>query len=146
MLLESALAYLSMGICVIATDENKRALFPWKRYQGEMMTAEEITRQLTHPKAASIAAICGKISGNMEVIDVDCKNDTEGSLFNRLCDNIPSEILDKLHIVKTKSGGYHIYFRCEKIEGNQKLASRLPTLDEKSRTPGVSQIVLIETR
>lgn len=145
-LIAAAHKYIAAGISVIAVDDNKRALFPWKKYQEEIISPDEITRQLNHPKAAGLAIICGKISGNLEVLDIDQKNDPNKELFEKIIDNISDNILDKLCIVKTRSGGFHIYFRCSEISGNQKFASRPPSADELKDTPHLSQVVLTESR
>lgn len=48
-------------------------------------------------------------------------------------DNLP-ELYSRLVIAHTKSGGYHIYYRCSSIAGNLKLSTKL------------NREVLIETR
>ena len=142
----AAKKYLYQNINVIATDASKRALFQWKEYQHRMISIEELQTQFCHPKAAGIAAICGKISGGLEVIDVDSKNDVTGKLFDNITDNIDSSLLDKILFIKTKGGGYHLYYRCEQIAANQKLAMRPPTPQELADSPHLKQVVLIETR
>lgn len=145
-MLKSAKWYTSQGCSVIATGDNKRAIMPWKDYQQRIATSEELTAQFTHEKAKGLAVICGAVSGNLEVIDIDLKNDTTGDLMVRIVDSIPNEIFAKLWQVKTKSGGFHLYYRCEIIEGNKKLASRPANENELKENPHVKQIVLIETR
>lgn len=132
------------GLSVIATGDNKRAIMPWKEYQNRIATDEELTLQFSHPKCKGLAVIAGAVSGGLEIIDVDLKYDISGDLWQRLCDAAP--IINDLYIVKTKSGGYHIYYRCEVIEGNQKLANRQPTDEERKDTPHLKIVVLIETR
>lgn len=142
----AAQKYLSQNINIIATDNSKRALFQWKEYQNRLITMDEITRQFAHQKAAGLAVVCGGVSGNLEVIDVDSKNDVTGKLFDNIISNINDSLLDKLLMIKTRSGGYHLYYRCEKIAGNQKLAMRAATKDELVESPHLKQVVLIETR
>lgn len=145
-LIDAAKEYTKRNISVVATDDNKRALFQWKEFQSRIITDEEIEKQFSHFKCAGIAVICGEVSGNLEVIDIDCKNDLSGKLYENICDNIPEELFKKLKIVRTKSLGYHFYYRCEIIEGNQKFAMRLPTAEELKETPHLKQIVLVESR
>jgi hypothetical protein len=52
----------------------------------------------------------------------------------------------KLLIVTTVSNGFHIYYRCEQIQGNQKLANRPATPEELKENPNLKEFVLIETR
>jgi len=96
--------------------------------------------------AKGIAVICGAVSGNLEVIDIDCKY---GIKYEDYADAIKAanrDLFSRLLIIQTKSNGYHIYYRCELIEGNQKLAERPATDDELHQNPNAKQFVLIETR
>ena len=54
-------------------------------------------------------------------------------------------IINRLLIEKTRSGGFHVVWKCEVIEGSQKLAERPSTEEEKARKPNQTY-VLIETR
>lgn len=110
------------------------------------MTTDEINKSFGYSTVSGIAVICGKVSGNLEVIDIDTKNDVTGTLYQTIVDNIPDSLLSKLKIVQTKSGGYHFYYKCAKIEGNQKFAMRAATESELKHTPHLSQVVLIESR
>lgn len=146
-LLLAAKKYIKAGLSIVVTDHNKRALFPWKQYQSEIITVDHFNEQLSHEKAAGIAIICGAVSGGLEVVDVDLKNDITGNLWNRLFDEITdANLISKLKIAKTKSGGYHLYYRCEDIQGNQKLALRPATEQELKDNPQLKQVVIIETR
>jgi Bifunctional DNA primase/polymerase, N-terminal len=147
MLLEASKKYLKNGLSVVATDANKRSLLPWKKYQSEQITENDLQEQLSHPKAAGLAIICGAVSGGLEVIDVDLKNDITGTLWSRLFDALhDAKLFDLLKVAKTKSGGYHLYYRCEEIEGNKKLALRPATPPELKDNPQLKQVVIIETR
>jgi hypothetical protein len=97
-------------------------------------------------KAKGIAVICGAVSGNLEVIDVDCKYGIKWEEYEAKILDAHPELYGRLKIIRTKSNGYHIYYRCESIEGNQKLAERPATDDEKFINPNAKQFVLIETR
>lgn len=143
-MLKSALFYLKNNVSVIATGDNKRAIMPWKEYQSRFATEQELSVQFNHERCKGLAVICGAVSGGLEVIDVDLKYDVSGNLWERLKESCP--IINDLYVVQTKSGGYHIYYRCEQIEGNQKLANRPPTEQEKKDTPHLKEVVLIETR
>jgi hypothetical protein len=146
-LLKAANKYIQVGLSVVATDANKRALFSWKKYQQQIISSAEISEQLSHAKAAGLAVICGTVSGGLEVVDVDLKNDISGTLWQRLFDALADAGLIKLlKIAKTKSGGYHLYYRCEVIEGNKKLSLRAATPAELKDNPQLKQVVIIETR
>ena len=135
-IIQKAKEYSRAGVSIIPTTADKRpALREWTSYQSNIMTEEEIDTLFTG--AVGLGIVCGKVSGGLEVIDVDTKHDTTGTLweeFSRLLeDNLP-ETYKELIIAQTKSGGYHIYYRCDTIEGNKKLANKL------------NKEVLIETR
>jgi len=75
-----------------------------------------------------IGIICGAKSGSLECFDFDNHaGDATINLAKYL--DIPEvkEIYEKhkFPIEKTISGGYHILIRCEHVEGNRKLASKL---------------------
>lgn len=143
----ASLKYIKAGLCVVATDSNKRALFPWKTYQSEMITPDGIAGQLTHEKAAGLAVICGAVSGGLEVVDIDTKNDITGSLFDKIREAMTDAGLwDKFVVISTRSGGYHLYYRCELVEGNQKLAMRPATPEELKANPQLKHVCLVETR
>jgi len=80
-----------------------------------------------------VGLVCGKLSGGLEVIDVDSKYDLTGRLFDnykRLINEADKTLLSRLVVQKTKGGGFHLIYRCSKIAGNLKLANR-PTTDEE---------------
>lgn len=83
----------------------------------------------------AVGLVCGTPSGGIEVIDVDEKYSLDGKLFERYKTAIhlaDKNLLKKLVVQKTKSGGYHLIYRCQKISGNLKLANR-PTTDEEKK-------------
>ena len=145
-LIESAKNYLKLNYSVIPTDNTKRSLFAWKKYQNEKIKEEEIETMFSHKKCQGIAVICGKVSENLEVIDVDCKNGVSFKDYAQEIRKVSEELYNKLTVIETKSGGYHIYFRCDYIEGNQKLAKRYANEDELKENPNIKELVLIETR
>lgn len=87
--------------------------------------------------AKAIGLVCGRISGNIEAIDFDIKYDLTGRLmkdYTNVVNQIDPTIIPNVVIQKTKSGGYHFIYRCSFIEGNQKLANRYTTNEEKQAT------------
>lgn len=84
-----------------------------------------------------VGVVCGASSQGLQVIDIDCKYDLTGRLFEqykRLINEVSPDLLKKLVVQKTKNGGYHFIFRCPEISGNQKLANRPTTEEEKRKT------------
>lgn len=145
-LIHEAKKLLSKGINVIAVDGHKKAAFAWKAFTEDLIAETTLINQINSEKAEGIAVICGGVSGGLEVIDFDLKYDISGDLMARYNSLIPEELLKKLYIVRTKSNGFHYYYRCEVVEGNKKLAARPATPEELKDTPHLKQLVLIETR
>ena len=99
------------------------------------MWDEEIDNSFIH-----VGIVCGKISGGLEVVDIDTKYDDKGTLverYKKLIDFQKKGLWDRLTISETRSGGLHLLYRCDKIGNNMKLAERVE---------GDSTLVLIETR
>lgn len=135
---DRAKEYLKAQLSVIPTKEDKLPALPtWKPYQSQRIKEEEVESLFSGSNVKGLAIICGAISGSLEVIDVDTKHDTTGALWSDLRglieDNLP-ELYKRLVIAQTKSGGYHIYYKCSSIAGNLKLATKQ------------NREVLIETR
>jgi len=144
-MIKAANYYTKQGFSVIPIGENKRAVFPWTEFQSSIMNDATIQHQFTNDRCKNIAIIGGGVSGGLEIIDVDLKYDVSGNLWQRLQDAM-ADLMPLLYVVRTKSGGYHLYYRCEEVQGNQKLAMRNATKDELKETPHAKEIVLIETR
>ena len=137
--------YLELGLNCIAVNEHKRAIFQWKDFQSRMITRLEFEAQMSDPKAKGVAVICGAVSGGLEVIDIDTKYQTY-DLWEKIKERLHEGIFAKLHIVKTRNGGYHLYYRCEVVEGNSKLANRPATPEEIKANPHLKTLTIIETR
>jgi hypothetical protein len=144
-MIKAANYYTKQGFSVIPIGENKRAVFPWTEFQSKIMDDGTIKAQFTNERCKNIAIIGGGVSGGLEIIDVDLKYDVSGTLWERLKESL-TDLMPLLYVVRTKSGGYHLYYRCEVVEGNQKLAMRHATKEELIDTPHAKEIVLIETR
>jgi hypothetical protein len=148
-LLNAAKLYAKNGLSVIATDAVKRSLFGWKKYQADIATEDELQSMFSNNRAVGVAIICGEVSGNLEVIDVDCKYDLTSSLWQDFIQSIVDvdpELAASLVIATTANKGYHIMYRCIEIEGNKKFASRHTTIDERKDNPHEKVKVLIESR
>lgn len=139
----AAKKYVGMGLSVLpADDEKEPAIKKWAPLQQTIMTDDEIESSFSSSNATMLAIITGQVSGNIEVIDVDSHNDPSGSLWDNyrtLIEEQLPDVFSKLVIVKSMSGGYHLYYRCEEIGRNVKLAKKqIESKDEKD--------TLIETR
>jgi hypothetical protein len=146
---DAALAYSDAGLSTlpIKPDGSKApALSYWTHLQERLPLPAEIRCNFRH--GCGLAVIGGRISGNLEILDFDAQGLYEQ--FAVLCaDHGLSELLERLPLVETPSGGHHLYYRCETpVEGNQKLATfQVPESTPKAfQRDGKWWKCLIETR
>jgi putative DNA primase/helicase len=140
-LLKTATRYRDLGFSLfrIRTNGTKApALRRWKHLQYRLPTDDELKAWFGQSKRYGIAIIGGAISGNLEMLDFD-----EIGLYETwralCCEQGLAELLPRLVVVRTPSGGYHCYYRCtEPVPGNHPLARRKLS-DDKI-------VVLAETR
>lgn len=98
---------------------------------------QEVKTKYDLSNCEAVGIVCGILSNNIEAIDFDLKYDVSGTLMNdyiKAVNDINPDIIRNLVVQRTRSGGYHIIYRCEQIEGNQKLANRASTIEEKNKT------------
>ncbi|MBV5328475.1 MAG: bifunctional DNA primase/polymerase [Chlorobium sp.] len=119
-LAQSAIGIISLKFSVIPTYENKKPTISWKEFQSRMMTASEVHHYFVD--GIRLAIVGGKISGNLECLDID--DPTTYEPFRDLLDVRWPGLHDRLLKRQTPSGGYHLIYRCSTIvAGNLKLAS-----------------------
>ena len=119
-----ALEYVDAGLCVIPCNaKDKHPLYSWKKYQQTIITRTQLNALLQNNFDA-ICIICGKISGNFEVIDFDNKGEYFSKWFERVVEADP-KLAEKLVIESTQSGGVHVAYRCvSEVDRNLKLAKK----------------------
>jgi hypothetical protein len=88
-----------------------------------------------------MAAICGRVSGNLEAVDIDAPNLVQA--WRTGVERLRSGLLDRLVQVETPTGGAHYWYRHLDVPmGNKKLAQESRTDDNGRDRP----YTLIETR
>lgn len=130
-LLETAQDFIAQGISVIpvvlATKKPGQA---WKAYQTHIMDDETAARRFSGLNGEhGIALICGRVSGGLEVIDFDNHLGNIAETFKAfiMAPAVNAIVFgQRLPYEKSPSGGYHIWYRCETIGANTKIAS-VPT-------------------
>ena len=148
--------YLNNGISLLPVRDKddakgiaKTPFSPWKKYETEIITKDELFDLMDNKhNTTAVAIIGGKISGNLEIIDIDVKYKLgiDARLFSDIKDFYP-DILKKVRIHKSPSTGYHIIYRCEAtIPGSQKLAGRMATVEELKNNPKNKTYNFLETR
>jgi hypothetical protein len=119
-LLESAVAYRESGLSVLpAVRLEKRPALPgWRNYRDQIPHERQIQEWFSKP-ADALCIVTGSVSGNLEMLDFD----RGGDRFEAWAAQIPPELLERLVIETSQSGGRHVIYRCtEPINGNMKLA------------------------
>ncbi|TAK66368.1 MAG: hypothetical protein EPO24_01585 [Bacteroidetes bacterium] len=146
---ETALTYVKNGLSVIPIKKDKQPSVKWKPFQENLPQTGEIT-SWWNGKNYSMAIVCGKVSNNLEVLDFDEKYNIEAtSIFTQWQSLVQKEqpgLIDKLPVQQTMNHGYHVFYSCSEIQGNQKLALREATADELKAESEEKSKTLIETR
>jgi hypothetical protein len=111
-----------IGLSIIPVNSNKAPFKPWARYQKEIAGFEDWYRHYVNQ--GTVGVITGLISGNLECLDIDVKNDPLKTVMTEFSDRIPDDLLCRLLIQSTPNNGFHIIYRCPEavIDGNLKLA------------------------
>ena len=148
------------GFSLLTVGENKKPNFTWKPNQTTPLSKDEFEIRYTYkggiikkdgealPATSNVGIICGY--NNVECIDVDLKildtlkeqQEFWQELLRFFRDNI-DDFDNKFVIYKTINNGYHILYRCEKIQGNQKLAKTSKSPEAIIETRGIGGYVFI---
>jgi DNA-binding XRE family transcriptional regulator len=125
--LDRARQLIDTNLSLIPIGENKVPWISWKKYQTEVINKDQFSEYYNNEKTKGVGIITGY--NNLECIDIDLKilpslkeqQDFWHEYISFLKDNIDM-FDDKFVIYKTVNNGYHIIYRCAKIEGNKKIA------------------------
>ena len=115
---QAAKLYIEHGFSPVplVSGQKRPLLKDWTKYK------EAPIEDLNLFTTDSLGLVCGY--NGLEVLDIDAKHFTgnEFKEYIALLEANGPDILPKLVIQETPSGGFHFMYRCEVIEGNQKLA------------------------
>lgn len=134
---KQAQQYIDAGFSILPVKKDKSpSVGKWKDIEFKASDFKD---------CEGIGIMCGKVSYGLECFDFDNHfSDAQYTLTDFI--NIPeiNEIYKKykLPIQATQSGGYHLLYRCDFYEGNQKLASKPKKNDKGKYVPDS----IIETR
>lgn len=98
-------------------DSKVPALKGWQKHAEEPVTNFDLFRDTN-----GIGLVMGY--DNIQCLDIDAKH-FEGDEYNEfvsLIEQNAPDLIQRMIIQRTQSGGYHWIFKCEKIAGNEKLA------------------------
>jgi len=144
-MITEALRLHELGFKIIPTDSEKKPLCKWKSYQ-DSQSLEDVKKIFSQP-CEGMALLTGK---GIECIDIDCKYFLEdvhdiSKVFDALFDAVGEDTYSRLLVTHTKSNGFHVIYKTNISEGNQKLASRY-TIDSERKNEHDKIRVLLETR
>ena len=132
------------GYSIIPCSELKVPIGIWKKYQEQARSIEEVEKL--------DAPLYGLVTGvnDVEVLDIDLKvlpsareqKEFWDEFINFIKNNI-YDFDDKFVVAKTQKNGYHILYRCKKIEGNKKLAKLKGHTEAIFETRGIGGMVII---
>lgn len=157
MIREAAQTWLDGGFCVIPpkTDGTKAPLVLWKQRQGRMTTTAELDFWYSRNTGLGVGVICGKVSGNLEMLELEGRANTVEHLkkINQAVREAGAEALWDLllgegYCEETPSGGIHILYRIadHDVPGNTKVARRPATQEELAVNPQDTIKTMAETR
>jgi hypothetical protein len=130
--------YNDIGLACVPVTKDKSPAVPEKYSWVGGVSDKELFKT-----CYGIGVLCGKVSGGLECIDIDNHQGTAKKNLSLLFDQI-KDLYEKYKfpIESTKTGGYHLIYRCDKIGKNQKLAS-IPIEDENKK---IISDAIFETR
>lgn len=121
--LDIARGYVAAGLSVIPIrpDGSKApAVASWRQYQHRLPTDAELHLWFAAGRNG-IAVLCGKVSGNLEVLDFD--SIVSFHQWAELLERDHPGVLAGLPLIETPAGGRHVYLRLPyPPSGSRKLA------------------------
>lgn len=156
-LLSAALAWYDAGCSVWppTQDGTKRPMGEWKRFMSERAPRDMIEDFYTKQGYHGVGIICGKISGNLEMLELEGRATTSLALDAvrweaqaRGIEWLIDFFFEHGYAEWTPSGGIHFLYRLVDHEapGNTKVARRPPTEQELADKPTDKVKTLAETR
>jgi P4 family phage/plasmid primase-like protien len=154
-LIDTAQEFAAHGASVVParSDGTKAPAAFWKQYQQRRATPDEINNWLTSGTYDGVGLVCGAVSGNLEMLELEGRAVTE-NYVERLQDVLISHDLGDVwarlwagYTEQTPGGGLHWLYRVDGAAArNLKLARRPATEAELVDKPAEKVKVLIETR
>jgi hypothetical protein len=105
---EAAVGYFFEGLSVIPVS-GKKCLMKWTKYQDEVAIPETINFWANNNVLDNVAIVCGQVSKNLVVVDLDGKAAIEA--FER---TFPY-LLDTFTVLTGSGKGKHLYYRVESL-------------------------------
>lgn len=131
-LLNAALAFLASGCSIVPTrnDGSKAPIGSWKKWQSERPSPAQVAEWFADPKVQGFGVVTGKVSGNLELLELEGRAVNSGMLeevkeiaFASGLGEIWNVLINN-YVEMTPSGGIHFLYRIadEDVPPNTKLA------------------------
>jgi putative DNA primase/helicase len=143
------------GVSVVPIITKNKPLISWKPYQASAPTLDEINDWWGNGHPYGIAIICGAVSGNLEMTEIEARALTSESLSDiadaaeRLgCFNAWNRIMNG-YTQHSPSGGLHTVYRIldHEVPGNEKIArDEVRYITDENGHEKREQLVFAETR
>ncbi len=112
--------WLDAGRCVLPKGEEKHPDFFYRDFHARRPSMAHINAWTLYGKRNPVfVVLCGPISGGLEILDFDAN---AAVIFPDFLLRV-EHIANQLPIVRTRSGGYHIYYLCDENSKSTKIAS-----------------------
>jgi hypothetical protein len=137
-LLHHARLWYDAGYAVVPSrdDNSKRPFGKWKEYQQTRPTWDEVAGWLTTGRYTGIGVICGQVSGNVEMIELEGPRPVAAAALRKIgkladhyagieAGDLWRKIVQHGCVEQSGGGGLHIFVRVagDPVEGNTKLAA-----------------------
>lgn len=154
---DAALMWHDAGCSIIPirADGTKIPLFDWKDFMIQRASRTAVMSQFARQPQLGIGVICGKISGNLEMLELEGRA-ASGEDISKIVAECEKRGIDDLfqslmldgYAEWTPSGGLHFAYRLadHEVPGNTKIARRPTTEEEREQNPKERFKVLSETR
>lgn len=121
-----------VSIIPIMANQTKRPAIKWSPYQVTLPTLGEVDEWWSNGKPFGLALICGAVSGNLELVEIEGRamdGDSMTEVLNRMDEVGAGHIWDRLngpdgYSEMSPSGGLHLLYRIidHEVPGNTKIA------------------------
>ena len=108
----------SFDLSIIPVSSHKTPYGKWKQYQSECAPYKQWREHYCN--GGYVGIITGKVSGGLECIDIDLKNDPTGTIYEDYKKLIPEYLFQKLIIQTTPNDGFHLIYRCPDVSFTRK--------------------------
>lgn len=148
-MIEFALAADRAGLCVVPPrQDGTKAPEPerWEGRESRRPERDHLIQDYRNGAHTGLGVVCGVVSGGLELFDFD-----DREKYSEFCERTESaglgDLLERVEAgyKENSPNGVHLLYKCSTCSGNQKLARRPKTDDEKTH-PNDKVKCLIETR